>query len=166
TGMVLRDKGTAGNLVADSDFWGNHDDDQSGADADGLGLLFGNGAGNVVRGVRTYDNADDGVGLQGFADPVTVTGSWSWGNGVNRWGLQDFAGSGSGFLLAGDRDHPVDHVVSGNAAWDNNGRGFADGGNPGRLAVTANTSFRNRRTGFAFGASASVLTGNLALQND
>jgi hypothetical protein len=165
TGMVLRDKDTVGNLVAGGDFFDNHDDGQGGADADGLALIFGNGAGNVVRGVRTYDNADDGLGLQGFADPVTVTGNWSWGNGVNRWRLEDYAGSGSGFVLAGDRDHPVDHVVTGNAAWDNAGRGFTDGGNTGRLTVTSNTSFRNGRDGFVFSVSVSVLSGNLALSN-
>ena len=165
TGLVLRDKGTAGNLVDGGDFFDNHDDDQGGADADGLALIFGTGTGNVVRGVRTYDNSDDGVGLQGFADPVTVSGSWSWGNGVNRWRLEDYGGSGGGFVLAGDRDHPVDHVVTGNAAWDNAGRGFTDGGNTGRPTLTSNTAYRNGRAGFTFGTSSPTMRGNLALAN-
>ncbi|MBV1850745.1 sigma-70 family RNA polymerase sigma factor [Catellatospora tritici] len=166
TGLVLRGPGTVGNRVLDSDFHDNHDDAAHGANADGVAFKDGDGAGNVIRGCRAFRNADDGVDLSGFADPVTVERNWAYGNGVNRWGLADFAGAGTGFKLGGGDPVPAArHVVRDNAAWDNASYGFTEQNNPGAITVTGNTAFRNGGDGFAFWYSPSVLEANLALGN-
>ncbi|MDI1463710.1 sigma-70 family RNA polymerase sigma factor [Catellatospora sp. KI3] len=166
TGLVLRGPGTVGNQVLDSDFHDNHDDAAHGANADGVAFKDGDGTGNVIRGCRAFRNADDGVDLSGFADPVTVERNWAYGNGVNRWGLADFAGAGTGFKLGGGDPVPAaQHVVRDNAAWDNRSYGFTEQNNPGAIRVTGNTAFRNGGDGFAFWYSPSVLESNLALGN-
>ncbi|GHJ42707.1 hypothetical protein Cs7R123_00490 [Catellatospora sp. TT07R-123] len=166
TGLVLRGPGTVGNQVLDSDFHDNHDDAAHGANADGVAFKDGDGAGNIIRGCRAFRNADDGIDLSGFADPVTVEHNWAYGNGVNRWALADFAGAGTGFKLGGGDPIPAaTHVVRDNAAWDNASYGFTEQGNPGAIRVTGNTAFRNGGDGFAFWFSPSLLEANLALGN-
>jgi RNA polymerase sigma factor (sigma-70 family) len=166
TALLLRDEGTVGNLVVDSDFFHNRDPDGNGESADGLGIEYGSGTGNVVRGCRLYENADDGLGLNEFTGAVRIERSWSFGNGVNRWGLAPFEGDGYGFKLGGgDPAPPVDHVITDSAAWDNAGYGFTESGNAGALTVRGNTAFRNGKAGFAFERSAAVLRHNLALGN-
>jgi hypothetical protein len=166
SGLVLRDAGTTGNTVLDSDFFNNHDDASHGAGGIGLGVTFGSGEGNTVRGCRFYHNATDGLDLGGFASPVTVEGNWSYGNGVNRWKVADWHGAGNGFTLGGgDSRAAVAHRVSDNAAWDNTGLGFNDEGNPGRLRLTGNTAFRNAVTGFSLSSAAAALSRNVAAAN-
>ncbi|WP_051367288.1 sigma-70 family RNA polymerase sigma factor [Hamadaea tsunoensis] len=166
TGLVLRGADTSANSVLDSDFHDNHDDAAHGANADGLAFKDGTGTGNLVRGVRAYANADDGIDLSGFASPVTITHSWAYGNGVNRWNLTDFAGAGTGFKLGGgDPPPPVAHVITDSAAWDNRSFGFTEQNNRGPIVVTGNTAWRNGSDGFAFWYSTAVLRDNLALAN-
>ncbi|MFC6018260.1 sigma-70 family RNA polymerase sigma factor [Plantactinospora solaniradicis] len=166
TGLLLRDADTTGNLVVDSDFFRNHDNATNGEYADGLGIEYGSGTGNVVRGCRLYENADDGLGLHEFTGAVTIDRTWSFGNGVNRWEIAPFDGDGYGFKLGGGtQPAPVDHVVTGSAAWDNAGYGFTESGNTGTLTVRRNTAFRNGKTGFAFARSTSLLRQNLAVGN-
>jgi RNA polymerase sigma factor (sigma-70 family) len=166
TALLLRDSGTIGNTVRDSDFFNNHDDDATAANADGLSIGAGSGAGNLVRGCRAWNNADDGIDVSGADAPVTIDRSWSYGNGVNRWQIAVLKSDGNGFALGGTAAGAgVDHVVTNSAAWDNTGYGFTEAGNPGALVVTGNTAYRNRAAGFAFFGSASVLRRNLALGN-
>jgi len=166
TGLLLRGPDTVGNQVLDSDFFRNHDDAGRGEFSDGLGIEYGSGSGNVIRGCRLYENADDGLGLNEFSSPVTIDGTWSFGNGTNRWGITDFAGDGYGFKLGGgDAGSEVDHVITNSAAWDNATYGFTESSNAGALTVRNNTAFRNGKTGFAFVESASVVRNNLAAGN-
>jgi RNA polymerase sigma factor (sigma-70 family) len=166
TGLLLRDRGTSDNLVVDSDFFANHDAGTHGEFADGLGIEYGAGQGNAVRGCRLYGNADDGLGLHEFASPVTIETTWSFGNGINRWRFDPFDGDGYGFKLGGGVPAPpVAHVITGSAAWDNAGYGFTESGNAGALVVRNNTAFRNGKTGFAFEMSVATLRQNLAVDN-
>ncbi|WP_371483694.1 sigma-70 family RNA polymerase sigma factor [Kitasatospora sp. NBC_00315] len=166
SGLTLRDAGTVGNAVLDSDFFHNHDDAAHGAGGIGLGVTFGSGEGNVVRGCRLYGNATDGLDLGGFGSPVTVESNWSYGNGVNRWRVPAWQGAGNGFTLGGgDSAAAVAHLVRNNAAWDNTGLGFNDEGNPGPLRLTGNTAFRNGVTGFYLPDAAARLSGNAAVGN-
>jgi RNA polymerase sigma factor (sigma-70 family) len=139
--MMLRDDGTTGNQVLDSDFWSN--------DGIGLGVQFGTGTGNLVRGNRFFGNGASGLDLH-FDGPVTVEYNWSYDNG------------GNGFVLTGAGAHTLRH----NAAWDNRNHGFTDddGGNA-TLSLTNNTAFRNARTGFALPAAAVTLRANAAAGN-
>ncbi|MET0415095.1 MAG: sigma-70 family RNA polymerase sigma factor, partial [Actinoplanes sp.] len=129
SGMMLRDDGTTGNQVLDSDFWAN--------EGIGLGVQFGGGDGNLVRGNRFWGNGASGLDLK-FDDQVTVEYNWSYDNG------------GNGFVLTGAGAHRLRH----NAAWDNRNHGFTDdAGDPAALSLDNNTAFRNSRTGFALPAA-------------
>ncbi|GIH11067.1 hypothetical protein Rhe02_91340 [Rhizocola hellebori] len=166
TALMLRDPGTVGNQVLDSDFTRNHDTTDRGGSADGLSVKNGAGAGNLVSGNRFAENSGDGLDLSNFADAVTVTANWSYGNGHNRWQISDFNGPGNGIKLGGGEPAPaVNHLVSDNASWDNAGYGFTESGNRGRITLSNNTAYRNGATGFAFVYSQSLMRRNLALAN-
>ncbi|GAA3234288.1 sigma-70 family RNA polymerase sigma factor [Dactylosporangium siamense] len=150
-GLMLRGDGTADNQVLDSDFFANRGGDGVGL---GLGVKFGGGAGNVVRGVRAYGNGESGIDVGEFAGAVAVEHSWSWGN------------AGNGFTLGGGAPATAAaHVLHDNAAWDNAGDGFSDDGNAGGIRLTGNTAWRNGDAGFTCTAGAAVLQRNVAVAN-
>jgi hypothetical protein len=62
SGMVVRGTGTANNLVLNCDAHFNFDS-PVGGDADGFSAKWELGDGNVFRGCRSYNNADDGWDL-------------------------------------------------------------------------------------------------------
>lgn len=167
-GLLLRGTGTAHNRVLDSDFFDNHDTRDAGGTADGLAFKYGSGTGNLVHGCRMYHNSADGLDLSDFTDPVTIQSSWSYGNGVDRWGISGFGeGGGNGFKLGGGDPAPaVAHAVTHSAAWDNAGYGFTEANNRGRLRVSNSTAYRNGKAGFAFVHSTSVLRHDLSLANE
>ncbi|GAA2371577.1 RNA polymerase sigma factor [Dactylosporangium salmoneum] len=167
--LTLRDPGTTGNQVLDSDFFNNHDPAGHGESGVGLAVKFGAGEGNVVRGNRAFDNADDGFDFGDFASPVTVEHNWAYGNGVNRWNVEGWRsnGNGNGFTFGGGSPPAgAGHTVRHNAAWDNVHHGFADGGNPGELRLSNNTAFRNGAVGFAMPATPATLRSNVSIGND
>ncbi|MEU4741930.1 right-handed parallel beta-helix repeat-containing protein [Actinosynnema sp. NPDC023658] len=155
---------SAGNLIVDLDSYGNRDPRKNGESADGLAIKEGSGAGNVVRGARLWNNADDGLDFWMFSSPVLLENSLAWGNGFNRWNLPDFTGDGNGFKLGGN-GVAADHTVRNTMTWDNSAGGFVDNNNPGRHRVERSTAWRNPKTGFQFDRSDSTLTGNLAAGN-
>jgi len=152
SGLMLRDPGTTGNQVLDSDFFDNRD--PGGDGGIGLGVAFGAGRQNLVRGNRAYGNAQAGYDLGGFTGAVSLEYNWSFGNG------------GPGFALGGGRPPAVAaHRLRHNAAWDNAGHGFTDEGNTGALDLTNNTAYGNRGTGFALPDAAATLRSNTAARN-
>ncbi|WP_047890402.1 sigma-70 family RNA polymerase sigma factor [Micromonospora sp. RV43] len=165
SGLTLRDPGTVGNQVLDSDFFRSYDPADPGGAGVGLAVKFGDGAGNVLRGNRTFHNADDGIDLGGFADPVTVERNWSYGNGQNRWGVTGWDSNGYGFSLGGGEPVPAGHRVRDNAAWGNRGHGFGVEANAGRIDLTGNTAFRNGGAGFDLTGAGGTARWNLALDN-
>ncbi|MEU6227040.1 sigma-70 family RNA polymerase sigma factor [Streptomyces sp. NPDC047042] len=164
-GLLLHGAGTSDNLVLDSDFFDNHESGSSGGRADGLVFGDGSGVGNRVQGCRTYDNSGDGTDVSGFAGAVAVERTWSFGNGVNRWGIADFSGGGSGFKIGGGTTDQVAQTATDSAAWDNAGFGFTEFGDRGTPRLTRDTAYRNGAAGFAFVHSAATLQHNLALAN-
>ncbi|MGY3334222.1 RNA polymerase sigma factor (sigma-70 family) [Streptomyces filamentosus] len=150
SGLVLRDAGTEDNTVTGSDFHHNRDATGGGS---GLAIVFGSGAGNTVRHCRTWENGGDGIDLGGFTSPTVLEGNWSYRNG-------------NGFTFGGGRSRTaVAHVARNNAAWDNEGYGFNDEGNPGVLALERNSAYRNGIAGFRITDAAGTLTGNAAWGN-
>ena len=151
SGLMLRDDGTTGNQVLDSDFFDN--DDGSGAGI-GLGVQFGSGGGNLIRGNRAYGNTAGGYDLGAFRSPVSVKYNWAFGNRAN------------GFTFGGGPD-PLEaaHKVRHNAAWANTGHGFSNDGNRAALELSNNTAFRNRSAGFSLPDIAAVLRLNVAVDN-
>ncbi|MGN9911571.1 sigma-70 family RNA polymerase sigma factor [Phytohabitans sp. LJ34] len=166
SGLTLRDEGTVDNQVLDSDFYRNYDPKDKGRSGVGLAVKFGGGTGNLVRGCRAFDNADSGFDVGHFADPVRLERNWAYGNGVNRWNAAEWQANADGFHLGGGSPAPpAAHELRDNAAWDNVGHGFSDGGNPGALRLAHNTAFRNGDIGFHLPTAAAVLTGNAAAGN-
>ncbi|AUS80626.1 DUF1565 domain-containing protein [Actinoalloteichus sp. AHMU CJ021] len=154
------------NLILDLDSYGNHDPRKNGESADGLAIKEGRGEGNVVRGARLWNNADDGFDAWMFESPITIEDSVAWGNGENRWGFPDFEGDGNGFKLGGGSPAPaVGHQVRNSIAFDNAVDGFEDNGNPGAHRVERSTAYRNGGNGFDLRRSPAVLIGNLAVGN-
>ncbi|MFC7528736.1 sigma-70 family RNA polymerase sigma factor [Actinoplanes sp. GCM10030250] len=146
SGLMLRNSGTAGNQVLDSDFSANQ--------GSGLAVQFGDGDGNVLRGNRAFGNGGDGVNLGEFGSPVSVQYTWSYGNGAN------------GFAIGGGTPPAVAaHRLRHNAAWGNDGHGFVDEGNSAALELGNNTAFRNTGLGFALPTAVAVLRNNVALGN-
>ncbi|WAU83180.1 right-handed parallel beta-helix repeat-containing protein [Streptomyces sp. Qhu-G9] len=159
-------QGSSGNnQILNLDSYGNRDPRKNGESADGLAIKEGSGSGNVVRGARLWNNADDGLDFWMFADsPILVENSLAWGNGFNRWNLPDYQGDGNGFKMGGN-GVAADHTVRNSMAWDNSAGGFVDNNNPGRMKIDHCTAWRHPKTGFNFNRSASTLTKNLAVDN-
>ncbi|CAM5260228.1 MULTISPECIES: right-handed parallel beta-helix repeat-containing protein [Streptomyces] len=164
SGFTLRGEGTTDNLIENLDSHGNYDAKNHGQNADGLAIKFGSGSGNRVIGARLYNNADDGVDLWQWASPLRIERSWAYGNGVNRWKDPAFEGNGNGFKLGGGGASAA-HVITGNAAWDNEKHGFTDNSNPGALRLHRNTAYANDASGYYIASSPSRLSRNLALDN-
>ncbi|MET7476293.1 sigma-70 family RNA polymerase sigma factor [Streptomyces sp. NPDC005648] len=164
-GLIFHGAGTLNNLVLNSDFFDNHESGSSGGHADGLVFRDGSGAGNRIRGCRIYDNSGDGADLSGFLGAVAIEHTWSFGNGVNRWALPDFSGTGSGFKLGGGTTTQTTQTTTDSASWDNAGFGFTELGDTGAAHLTHNTAYDNGAAGFAFVHSAATLDHNLALSN-
>jgi RNA polymerase sigma factor (sigma-70 family) len=167
SGLTLRDDGTTGNRVLDSDFFRNYDPSDGGRSGVGLAIKFGSGTGNLVRGCRAFHNADSGFDIGHFDGSIVLEYNWAYGNGVNRWDADGWQSNADGFLLGGGSPPPAAaHLLRHNAAWDNVGHGFSDGGNRGALELGNNTAFRNGGDGFHLPAAAAVLRGNAAIGND
>jgi RNA polymerase sigma factor (sigma-70 family) len=167
SGLTLRDPGTAGNQVLDSDFFRNYDPADAGRSGIGLAIRFGSGDGNLVRGNRAFGNADNGIDVGSFASPVTVEYNWAYGNGVNRWNAEGWQSNANGFMLGGG-SAPIPaaaHRLRHNAAWDNVHDGFADGGNAGGIELSNNTAYRNAGAGFTLSVAAATARGNVSLGN-
>ena len=164
SGFTLTGDGTVNNTVKNLDSYGNYDAATHGQNADGVAIKFGSGTGNVVTGVRLYNNSDDGIDLWSFSSPVTIEHSWSFGNGVNRWGDSAFEGNGNGFKLGGN-GVTVAHVVNNSAAWGNAGNGFTENSNTGAIVINRTTAYANSGWGYYFATSSAKLGKNLAVSN-
>ena len=117
-----------------------------------------------MKNCRVYDNSDDGLDLWSFTSAVTITGTWAWGNGVNRWGVANWHGDGAGFRLGGDGAAAA-HIVDNDAAWDNAGNGFTGVDNSGTPELSNDTAFRNGNDGFLFKNGTATLTRDIAFAN-
>ncbi|GAA2365518.1 silent information regulator protein Sir2 [Catellatospora methionotrophica] len=155
---------SSNNLILNLDSYGNRDPRKNGESADGLAIKEGSGTGNVVRGARLWNNADDGLDFWMFSSPILLENSLSWGNGFNRWNLPNYTGDGNGFKLGGN-GVSASHTVRNSMTWDNAVGGFIDNNNPGQHLIDRCTAWDNPGTGFNANRSDSTLTRNLAVAN-
>jgi hypothetical protein len=155
---------SSNNQIINLDSYGNRDPRKNGESADGLAIKEGSGTGNVVRGARLWNNADDGLDWWMFESPILVENSLAWGNGFNRWNIPNFVGDGNGFKLGGN-GVAANQTVRNSMAWDNAVSGFIDNNNPGQHRIERSTAWDNPGTGFDFDRSDSTLTNNLAVAN-
>lgn len=115
------------NLVLNCDSFENFDPANNGENADGFAAKLRVGPGNVFRGCRAWNNADDGWDFFAADDVVTIEDSWAFLNGIIAGGGNS-AGDGNGFKLGGEPDgvgqgHSP-HVVINGAAFANRACGF------------------------------------------
>jgi hypothetical protein len=147
-GLFIQQGG--GNLVLNSDSHDNYDahsSDGAGENADGFGAHIAAGSpGNVFRGCRAWNNADDGFDLINAYSPVLIEGSWAWHNGYVK-GTSTSAGNGNGFKAGGyggDYDAAaVKHTVRTSVAFSNRAAGFYANHHPLANDFFDDTSYNN-----------------------
>jgi hypothetical protein len=122
----------ANNLVLNVDSYGNYDfqSDNRGENADGFAVKFrGLGPGNVLRGVRAWNNSDDGFDFWQAENAITVENSWAFHNGRSSLftGVPGtFAGDGNGVKLGHDSST---HLIKGMLVWGHPANGIDVNGN-------------------------------------
>jgi hypothetical protein len=151
------------NLVLDCDSYRNVDRPTHGENADGFAAKFQIGPGNVFRGCRAWENADDGFDLWKAPEPVRIEYSVAFRNGVDVWGIAGFTGNGNGFKLGGDYVAAA-HVVIGCVAMDQPVRGFDQNNNMAGLTVEHCTAVRCK-FGFAFAKTTATGTPHVLRDN-
>jgi len=123
----------ANNLILNCDSYANLDTATNGENADGFDAKLRIGAGNVFRGCRAWNNADDGYDLFAANDVVTIDHCWAFLNGKGVQG-NDSAGDGNGFKLGGAPNGTGQggavHIVTGDSSFDNRTCGYTRNNNP------------------------------------
>ena len=123
------------NTVLNCDSYENYDTPTGGENADGFAPKLHIGPGNVFRGCRSWNNADDGYDLFASDDIVTIDHCWAFMNGVLADGSGTSAGDGNGFKLggaatAGDAyEGGAVHQVTASFAFENTACGFTRNNN-------------------------------------
>jgi hypothetical protein len=141
------------NLILNCDFHDNYDPitgGESGSpyeNADGLNYENTTGSGNIIRGCRFWNNADDGLDLYGHdCDNTLVENCWCWGQGFQE-DRETLGGDGSGFKLGGLMANPIPSklaitirncIAFGNAAW-----GYNENASQHIMNVYNNISYAN-----------------------
>jgi hypothetical protein len=130
---ATNDAKAANNLVLNCDSYENLDQPTNGENADGFAAKLRIGPGNVFRGCRAWNNADDGWDFFASDDVVTVENCWAFSNGKLVAGTNS-AGDGNGFKLggapAGAGEGGAVHIVRNSYAFDNRACGFVRNNNP------------------------------------
>jgi pectate disaccharide-lyase len=130
----------ANNNILNCDSWGNLDSTTGGENADGFAAKLRIGPGNVFRGCRAWNNADDGWDLFAADDVVKIENSWAFSNGKPIGGSNP-QGDGNGFKLGGKPDGDGQggavHLVSSSFAFENKACGFVRNNNPDTPKLTA-----------------------------
>ncbi|BBB31698.1 conserved hypothetical protein [Thermotomaculum hydrothermale] len=155
------ENGAGYNLVLNCDSYMNCDYREThGEHADGFGVKFNVGRGNVLKGCRAWNNSDDGFDMWEANNKVTIEYCIAWGNGFDSWGIGgDFAGDGNGFKL-GPGGHLIHHCI----AFLNASRGFDFNDAEESLYVYNNSSYKNP-VGFNFPDGKHVLKNNLSFRD-
>ena len=159
TGIQITASGAgtgSNNLILNCDAHDNFDAATGGENADGIDAKLNIGPGNVFRGCRSWNNADDGYDLFGVTEVVTIDGCWAMANGRTSTGMQGANADGNGFKLGGNHV-PAVHVVTGSFAMGNRTCGYtlnnntatpnvSDSGALGNNPDTCGITLRNRVT--------------------
>jgi hypothetical protein len=89
------------NTILNCDSYANYDQENQGENADGFAAKLYIGKGNVFRGCRAWNNADDGWDLFASDDVVEIDGCWAISNGKLSGSQNNTNGDGNGFKLGG-----------------------------------------------------------------
>ena len=165
--------GATYNLVLNCDSYDNYDPQTvdsvtgnplPGENADGFAVKDSSvGPGNIFRGNRAWGNSDDGYDTYYTENyGMLIQDCWAFDNGINVWGVEDFAGDGNGFKL-GRPGGPS--VLVNVLAVDNPHNGMDINGNTSGVQVFNSTSFRNSRNWrFDQPVSSQILQNNISYQ--
>jgi len=159
TGIQITASGSgtgSNNLILNCDAHDNFDTATGGENADGIDAKLNIGPGNILRGCRSWNNADDGYDLFGVTQVVTIDGCWAIANGQTSTGMKGANSDGNGFKLGGNFVAAV-HVVTRSFAVGNvkcgytlnNNTATPDVSDSGALANNPDTcgiTIRNRVT--------------------
>ena len=104
TGLQIGSSGSS-NLVLNCDSY--HNNDSTSENADGFAPKLDSGPNNVLRGCRSWENADDGYDLYQAPYPVLIEDCWAFRNG--HFGT---AGDRNGFKLGGSGVGASHHLVN------------------------------------------------------
>ena len=141
TGLQITGPGST-NLILNCDSY--HNNDPTSENADGFApKLAGLGAGNVFRGCRAWENADDGWDLYAAPHPVLMENCWAFRNrfyGPN--------GDGNGFKLGGVDNNAgtniaAPHILVNCVAFLNPHHGFDQNNNSTTQTVDNCTAWAN-----------------------
>jgi hypothetical protein len=116
---------TTNALILNCDSYQNFEVVSGGNNGDGFGAKSGCGPGNVFRGCRSWNNADDGWDFySNTSNSVVLQNCWSFSNGYDRWGVGGgFSGNGNGFKLGGAGTQ-AKHYLTNCVAFGNRSKGF------------------------------------------
>ena len=144
---ATNDAKAANNLVLNCDSYENLDQPTNGENADGFAAKLRIGPGNVFRGCRAWNNADDGWDFFASDDVVTIDNCWAFLNGKVVSG-SNTAGDGNGFKLGGAPSGAGEggavHIVKNSYAFDNRACGFVRNNNPEVPMLTSCGAQRQR----------------------
>jgi hypothetical protein len=137
----------ANNTILNCDSWGNLDVATGGENADGFACKLAIGPGNVFRGCRSWNNADDGWDFFAANDVVTVDNCWAFLNGKTLSGAGNPQGDGNGFKLGGKQSGTdlggAVHKVTNSFAFENLACGFTRNNNVDVPSLAMCGSVRN-----------------------
>ena len=157
---ATNDAKAANNLVLNCDSYENLDQPTMGENADGFAAKLRIGPGNVFRGCRAWNNADDGWDFFASDDVVTIDNCWAFSNGKVVSG-SNTAGDGNGFKLGGAPNGAgmggAVHIVKNSYAFDNRACGFVRNNNP-EVPMLTSCGASGNGTAFCQVSSSPVVT--------
>ena len=146
----------------------------AGEHADGIDLADiterqGNERVNTLRGVRCWNNADDGFDHYRVDGILIIDSCWVWHNGYN-YGGNTPTGDGNGFKLGktdGKPENSFQRTVTNCIAYDNRQRGFSQENANVNMKLYNNIAYKNKLQGFAFVAHnrPDILKNNISYRN-
>lgn len=154
TGLHISPGGSH-NLILNCDSYRNYDPPTHGENADGFTAKTGIGPGNVFRGCRAWENADDGYDFWQATEGVVIESCWAFRNGINFWNDPLFTGNANGFKLGGNF-YSGPHRISNCVAFDHRQTGFDQNNNTAGLVVVHNTAWGNGSRNFNFNHGATT----------
>jgi pectate disaccharide-lyase len=153
------------NLILNCDSYLNYDAATGGANADGFGVKWNTGAGNLFKGCRSWQNSDDGWDLWMSLGSVEIDSCFAFRNGVNSWGGTLSGNNGNGFKLGGNYV-ATHHIVKNCVAFDNagdSGNGFDENNDTTGQTLYNCVSFRNKGDNYHFANN--PITGHHIIKN-
>jgi uncharacterized repeat protein (TIGR02059 family) len=128
-----------------------------GEHADGIDLADiterpGNERVNTIRGVRSWNNSDDGFDHYRVDGVLIIDSCWAWHNGYDYGGNKP-TGDGNGFklgLTTGTPESYSQRTVTNCIAFDNRQRGFSQESANVNMILYNNIAYKNKLQGFAF----------------